>query len=449
MIGAVTKALVSGLSFKVAVPNAVDISFDANKALSAVSQNGAGGDTRTISRSFYHASFDALQQAFNNFAEQDKDRRIVVFIDDLDRCLPEGALQVIESMKLFFDLPGFVFVVGLDRDVVEWSVDQAYSKLMTEPGEEPKPGQVRGADYLKKIFQVPFGLPAITYEQIEEEFLDNICEQSNLPPDQASRVRGEVLSHLKFLVTEHGINPRDVKRYINSYTMALKTWPPDSEPNVDIILALQTIAFQPDWQICKDALAGSTRSFLQALKDRIIDQNYRALSNLDPNLGNVPGSFLEYVAVGAPGHVLITAADQVRGHLEIGAPVLRSEDGAHLQDSGLPLEQGKFRDLRAPALDAAPVGDFVDNSAAGQMIESLSGLQSRLQSLVLGPKGDLIEEEISKLKIYMRRFVTEGDVDPDARVRSPEDWPGTINAAFDSVLQILDGYFRELRLRKT
>jgi predicted KAP-like P-loop ATPase len=39
--------------------------------------------------------------------------KIVIFVDDLDRCLPDNALDVIESMKLFFDLPGFVFVVGL------------------------------------------------------------------------------------------------------------------------------------------------------------------------------------------------------------------------------------------------------------------------------------------------------------------------------------------------
>ena len=45
-------------------------------------------------------------------------------------------------------------------------------------------------------------------------------------------------------------------------------------------------------------------------------------------------------------------------------------------------------------------------------------------------------------------IVTEGDVDPDARLSSPDDWPETVNRAFDAVLQTLDGYFRELRLRK-
>ena len=45
--------------------------------------------------------------------------RIVVFVDDLDGCLPTNALDVLESMKLFFDLPGFIFVVGLDESVID------------------------------------------------------------------------------------------------------------------------------------------------------------------------------------------------------------------------------------------------------------------------------------------------------------------------------------------
>ena len=37
-------------------------------------------------------------------------RRIVIFIDDLDRCLPPEALAILESMKLFFDVEGCIFL---------------------------------------------------------------------------------------------------------------------------------------------------------------------------------------------------------------------------------------------------------------------------------------------------------------------------------------------------
>ena len=47
--------------------------------------------------------------------------RIVVFIDDLDRCMPEKAVEVLESIKTFFDIEGMIYVIGMDspNDVVD------------------------------------------------------------------------------------------------------------------------------------------------------------------------------------------------------------------------------------------------------------------------------------------------------------------------------------------
>jgi hypothetical protein len=56
-------------------------------------------------------------------------RRVVVYVDDLDRCLPPSALEVLESMKLFFDLDGFVCVVGLDQQVIEGSSNSGIAPL--------------------------------------------------------------------------------------------------------------------------------------------------------------------------------------------------------------------------------------------------------------------------------------------------------------------------------
>ena len=118
-----TRSILAGLSLRIGVPHALELSFDANKALEASREARRKELDARVPRSFYHASFLALSEAFRDFVGEEADRRIVVFVDDLDRCLPESALQVLESMKLFFDLEGFVFVVGLDQEVVEHVID--------------------------------------------------------------------------------------------------------------------------------------------------------------------------------------------------------------------------------------------------------------------------------------------------------------------------------------
>jgi formylglycine-generating enzyme required for sulfatase activity len=84
---------------------------------------------------------------------------LVVFVDDLDRCLPDKAVEVLEAIKLFFDVEGCIFVLGIDREVVERGIRIKYKdyELAEEGGAPP----ISGARYLEKIVQIPFQLPPI------------------------------------------------------------------------------------------------------------------------------------------------------------------------------------------------------------------------------------------------------------------------------------------------
>jgi predicted KAP-like P-loop ATPase len=88
-----------------------------------------------------------------------KDSRLVLFIDDLDRCLPEVTLEVLEALKLYLSLDRLVFVVGLDRTVVDGVVCEHYKKNGL--------GDSKAREYLNKIFQVEVNL-APSEEQMKE-----------------------------------------------------------------------------------------------------------------------------------------------------------------------------------------------------------------------------------------------------------------------------------------
>lgn len=74
--------------------------------------------------------------------------RIVLYIDDLDRCPTELVVQVLEAVHLLLAFPLFVVVVAVDSRWLTSSLREHYAQLDGD-GAAPE-------DYLEKIFQIPF-----------------------------------------------------------------------------------------------------------------------------------------------------------------------------------------------------------------------------------------------------------------------------------------------------
>ena len=90
---------------------------------------------------------------------------LVVFVDDLDRCLPDKAVEILEAINLFFDIEGCIFVLGIDREVIERGIRIKYKDYELLEGQGPPP--ISGARYLEKIVQIPFHLPPIDRSAME------------------------------------------------------------------------------------------------------------------------------------------------------------------------------------------------------------------------------------------------------------------------------------------
>ena len=81
--------------------------------------------------------------------QETKNLKLVIFIDDLDRCTPEKALELLESIKTFFDIEGIIYVIGMDPKSIDSIISVKY-------GKESK---INGLEYLQKIVQLPFSIP--------------------------------------------------------------------------------------------------------------------------------------------------------------------------------------------------------------------------------------------------------------------------------------------------
>ena len=94
-------------------------------------------------------------------------RRLYLFVDDLDRCLPEDAVGALEAIKLFLDLPGCVLVLGMDRNVVEQGIRVRYREFALAAEGAGRVPPVDPRQYLDKMIQVPFNLPPLSDGQME------------------------------------------------------------------------------------------------------------------------------------------------------------------------------------------------------------------------------------------------------------------------------------------
>lgn len=124
---------------------------------------------------------------------------LVVFIDDLDRCLPAKMVQVLEAVKLFLDKKGCIFVLGADTGIVQQAILKHYSDAGVT-GESAK-------DYLDKIVQLRFELPPI----IESSMQDYLTREGVITTGWKDS--------WKSLVTGANVNPRSVKAFMNDINL--------------------------------------------------------------------------------------------------------------------------------------------------------------------------------------------------------------------------------------
>jgi kumamolisin len=94
--------------------------------------------------------------------------RIVLYIDDLDRCPPNKVVQVLQAVHLLLAFPLFVVVVGVDSRWLVRSLEHEYEAILSTGNSFEKSwGKADGLastphNYLEKIFQIPFWLRQMT-----------------------------------------------------------------------------------------------------------------------------------------------------------------------------------------------------------------------------------------------------------------------------------------------
>jgi len=185
----------------------------------------------------------AFREQFSELLEG-LDTSVVVFIDNLDRCLPDVAIATLEAVRLFLFMPRTAFLIAADEDMIRHSVAKHF--------QDPEASHVR--DYLDKVIQVPLRVPQVGVEDLRaymyslfvgvaapqalgevQQFLLDALQNSwkgkSFTKEEISNLCGdptELLDRLAIadrlapmLASAPNIqgNPRIVKRLLNSITL--------------------------------------------------------------------------------------------------------------------------------------------------------------------------------------------------------------------------------------
>lgn len=165
-------------------------------------------------------------------------KRVVVLVDDLDRCMPPATVATLEAIKLFLSVPGMAFVIAADQEMVR----DAIALNLGGSAESSRFAQ----RYLEKIVQLPVTLPYLPLHDAEaylglllaresvtgEDFtalvghaasrrlqaktplLAEMGHLGEAPDDEVLRLASQLVHGLR---GDKVVNPREIKRFLNAF----------------------------------------------------------------------------------------------------------------------------------------------------------------------------------------------------------------------------------------
>ncbi len=367
--------------------------------------------------------------------------RVVVLVDDLDRCLPDTVVETLEAIRLFLSAKGMSFIIAADEDRVADAIRQ---KLGTAAAarEDEDPAKL----YLHKIVQTTIPLPALSRFDTEAylflllakggvnddaytRFVAH-CDELRLDSGSLDGIEVEDGSLLAgHLVTAarltpilyekfHG-NPRRIKRFLNDLNVR------------------QAVARRRGFQLQADQVAK-----LMVL-ERILTDDFRTV--LDWLASNQLRDKLEALELAANGPAL-TAADQTHDeHAETPARGRRAAKSAlpQEQESQAAREDAFSDTLRRwaklpPALDASAISGYLYLAASFAKIEVMdTGLPERLRDLAVALTSSL-KLDRAGVSDHALKSLPE----PDARTlvgylgRRTRDQPSLQKVSVESLLRL-------------
>ncbi|WP_198291690.1 P-loop NTPase fold protein [Pseudomonas asplenii] len=165
-------------------------------------------------------------------------KRIVIYIDDLDRCPPEKVVDVLQAVHLLLTFPIFVVMVAVDVRWVSNALLKHYPGMISD-GPKTVGDMASASDYMEKIFQIPYWMRPMGGDISQNFLVDRLLK---IDPslahlfsvsDDPQELSGETVEKvtttlamsepesilMRSLVPHIGGSPRRTLRFLNVYRL--------------------------------------------------------------------------------------------------------------------------------------------------------------------------------------------------------------------------------------
>ncbi|MFO0355987.1 MAG: P-loop NTPase fold protein [Sphingobacteriaceae bacterium] len=252
----------------------------------------------------------AFREDFKSMIDKSEIKKLVVIIDDLDRCTPDRIIENLEAIKLFLNVDKTAFIIGADPRIVRHAIEFRYK---TQGKVEEDSNNRIVEDYLEKLIQIPYNLPKLSDSEVETYISLLICKRE-LSEEMFKKVFGEFqkfrsrdrysvygLAAINPTVTEDAKkqlsqkltsipslvpvitqtlsgNPRQVKRFLNTLTLRQRLASVAKLPDFnDTILAkLMVLEYSElalfrqlyDWQVSQKGEPDQIKTLEKIVKEK-------------------------------------------------------------------------------------------------------------------------------------------------------------------------------------
>lgn len=142
---------------------------------------------------------DAFRKEYGEIL-QDLDKKLVIVIDNLDRCLPANAIQTLEAIRLFLFLNRTAFIIAADEEMIRHSVAEHYKDLSYR----------HQIDYLDKLIQIPIRVPKAGVLEIRAYLYMLYAIYQKLPTEKLANLRQFLEAHLQQSWQNQSLKPEEI-----------------------------------------------------------------------------------------------------------------------------------------------------------------------------------------------------------------------------------------------